>query len=272
MSDKDKYSIESAVADLLVSSEHNKYEFSGGQKKIYNQLCVIRDILDCFAGDNFDVSIRLDGHMARALEMIKANVTGLKAELEERKTIEEALRKNEERYRSLARVDPLTEIYNRRHFEELALTELERMLRGKGKCCIAMIDIDHFKIINDTHGHLIGDMFLVELAKTVHEQIRNIDLFARYGGEEFILLLPQTNLKNGISVLERVRKAVEAAHLDITGNKVGITVSIGVSEISSSGLTSSNIKNKLVKAIDEADKALYAAKKSGRNNVKAFKA
>jgi len=166
------------------------------------------------------------------------------------------------RVESLAIMDPLTGIYNRRRFETIFNSEFKRATRYQLPLSCMMIDIDHFKKVNDTHGHQEGDTVLKELSQVVQATIREVDTPARWGGEEFVVLSPNTTLENGLRAAERVRKAVaNHAFTGMDGKKV--TVSIGVAAIPAPDLDSQD------KLIHAADIAMYAAKKNGRNRVEA---
>lgn len=165
------------------------------------------------------------------------------------------LRKQNE-VEELAMIDQLTKIYNRRYFFDAAEKEIRKSIRHQAPLCIAMIDIDHFKVVNDTYGHPEGDQILKRLALLVSETIRKEDIFARYGGEEFVLLMPYTNVMKAEVVAERVRKAVEQYEFNVIGK---ITVSIGICKV--------DVEKTLIENVDIADDALYQAKNKGRNQV-----
>ncbi|MBP9694624.1 MAG: GGDEF domain-containing protein, partial [Alphaproteobacteria bacterium] len=175
-------------------------------------------------------------------------------EITDRKIFENELRR-------LATVDPLTGCFNRRRFLELANMEFVRAERYNLSLCVMMLDIDHFKSINDTFGHAVGDEALIKLAKVVKGMIRDTDIFGRFGGEEFALLLPNTNLVDGQKIAERVREAIGGIKLSSNEDVICFTVSIG--------LTHYLVKmdDTISKALQRADEALYVAKKSGRNKV-----
>jgi diguanylate cyclase (GGDEF)-like protein len=171
-------------------------------------------------------------------------------------------------YRQLAITDPLTGIFNRRHFYELAESELQRTCRYGRPLAVIMIDIDHFKQVNDSYGHAIGDQVLQALARLVRETLRPIDIFARYGGEEFIVLLPETDLIGVRSVAERLCCKIAETPLPIKPNHINMTISIGASAFDPSAqLFPSFQEGILDQLINLADKALYEAKKAGRNRV-----
>lgn len=155
--------------------------------------------------------------------------------------------------------DELTGLYNRRYLIGAVNGEVRRAERSSEMFCLLLLDIDYFKRINDTFGHLAGDRVLKQLSQTVLGQLRMIDCFGRYGGEEFILLMPQTDLKGALIAAERIRHDIEQINFDIGGVKTTISVSIGVAELFD-GETSEQV-------IARADLALYAAKDGGRNKV-----
>lgn len=162
-------------------------------------------------------------------------------------------------FENLARTDPLTGIYNRRHFMELAINEIERTSRNKSGCFIIMFDIDHFKIINDKYGHTAGDKVIREIALRLKEALRSYDLLARYGGEEFIILVTDINQEKAVNLAERIRLNIEEEPFKYKNNRIKVTASLGVAEASNSrGLNTS---------IELADKALYMAKEKGRNKT-----
>lgn len=170
-----------------------------------------------------------------------------------------------DRLRNLAAVDQLTQVWNRRQFFELAAIETSRSMRRLSTSVIMMLDIDHFKKVNDEYGHNFGDYALCEVAQSCKRSIRSIDIFARYGGEEFALLMPETSLNEGVIAAERIRTSIAAQPLKTrTGNEVALTVSIGVTE---ARLNEVGIDE----AIGLADRALYCAKKKGRNRVEIFR-
>ncbi|GAA6134978.1 diguanylate cyclase [Oceaniserpentilla sp. 4NH20-0058] len=160
-----------------------------------------------------------------------------------------------------ATTDPLTELMNRRHFFELADRELEQTRRSSRPLSFIMVDIDYFKQVNDVHGHLIGDAALIKLAELLKDQLRKVDFCGRYGGEEFVLCLPNTPAKGAFEVAERIRDAL--AHIKIDTPKGGpltFTISLGIAQ--------NNNDNKVEDILKRADKALYEAKESGRNQTK----
>jgi two-component system cell cycle response regulator len=166
---------------------------------------------------------------------------------------------HEEIYR-LTTVDGLTQVFNKRYFTETADREISRCHRYGRALTLIMFDIDHFKKINDSFGHLAGDHVLKQLASVVKTKIRREDVFARYGGEEFAVLLPEVTLKSAASLAEKVRKLVEGHHFSFEDEAIPLTVSLGCASVTKDIQDSSA----LIKA---ADDRLYAAKHAGRNRV-----
>lgn len=156
----------------------------------------------------------------------------------------------------LASTDKLTGAWNRRHFEQIALAEMNRASRHKQPLSILILDIDYFKHINDNYGHQIGDAVLVKLACILKENIRASDLLTRWGGEEFIILTPFTSVNEAVDLAERLRLKVSTTNFSKVNN---ITISIGVAQFQ----TLENLTN----FIKRADTALYQAKNSGRNTL-----
>lgn len=166
-----------------------------------------------------------------------------------------------ELYESSVR-DPLTGMFNRKHFNERLLSELAFATRHKTELSLLLLDIDHFKRVNDTWGHLAGDQVLRSLGAIVGRTIRTEDVFARYGGEEFAIIARDINAVGGIALGERVRTLVEAARIDFEGNVLRVTVSVGVVTLRCIG--SAVTPDAMVSL---ADKRLYDAKANGRNCV-----
>jgi len=161
-----------------------------------------------------------------------------------------------EEYAHQAYYDALTNIYNRKRFEELFEQQLQRSFLLKEHFCVVMIDIDHFKQVNDTYGHLVGDTVLVSLSKLVSENIRQTDTFARWGGEEFVLILPNISIELAEQVLTHLRMKIESYFFEEVKQ---ITCSFGLTAY----LEGDTIQSML----QRADIALYEAKKAGRNRV-----
>ena len=173
----------------------------------------------------------------------------------------EELRSKNEVLETLAITDPLTEAYNRRHFFELAEQEVQRAVRYQHPLSLMLIDVDHFKIVNDTYGHQVGDEVLVKIVQLFQENIRAIDVFARYGGEEFVVLLPETGCEETRGLAERICSLVSETPILSGESTVSVTLSIGVT--CWQGDQEFNFDHLL----SQADSALYQAKGMGRNSV-----
>jgi diguanylate cyclase (GGDEF)-like protein/PAS domain S-box-containing protein len=165
-----------------------------------------------------------------------------------------------EKAQQLATEDSLTKVHNRRYFYELAQKELERSRRYHNPLSIIMLDIDHFKKVNDRYGHGVGDQVLIEFVKRVQKELRSSDIFARYGGEEFVILVVESDLEKAFQAAERIREKVNANPFEISGFEPIISISLGVAEMDEN-------TQSLDLLMDCADKAMYEAKQSGRNRV-----
>ncbi|MDO6563617.1 diguanylate cyclase [Amphritea sp. 1_MG-2023] len=164
----------------------------------------------------------------------------------------------------LASTDPLTQLFNRRHFSLAANLLLEQAKQTGQPVSIAMIDIDHFKQINDTYGHALGDKSIKRVADVIRGQCRHEDILARYGGEEFVILMPDTVLHEGYVVAERIRQALEKMTIQVDRDQsVSCTISVGLAEVDADAPDLQN-------TIDHADQALYSAKNNGRNQSQLY--
>lgn len=185
------------------------------------------------------------------------SVVGVLVDVTERKAmIEEMCR--------LARTDSLTGMWNRGYFMELAGRELNRARRKGCDLALLMIDVDHFKAINDTHGHDAGDIALVELARLFDESVREVDVAARLGGEEFAVLLPEASVEDACAVAARVARAVRLAVVESPVGPLRMTVSIGLASLEGP-------QDSIDSLLKYSDIALYAAKKNGRDRVEVYR-
>lgn len=160
----------------------------------------------------------------------------------------------------LARVDSLTRTYNRRYFTELATGEIARCQTLHQPLSLLLLDVDHFKIINDTYSHLVGDQVLVQIGWSIRKIIRETDLLGRYGGDEFLLLLPNTTRSQALSLAERICTTIAASRFDSDCGPVQVTVSIGIANAQLD-------QDSVLMLLRKADRALYQAKNAGRNRV-----
>jgi diguanylate cyclase (GGDEF)-like protein len=161
---------------------------------------------------------------------------------------------------SLALTDPLTGLQNRRSLFELGRVEFSRAYRMNRPLCCMMLDVDHFKQVNDNYGHPVGDQVLQEFAERCKNSTRAVDLIGRYGGEELIVLMPETERETALQVAERLRSSIEATPIKVSNGEVELTVSIGVA-------ARDDFTTDLETLIARADQAMYIAKHKGRNRV-----
>jgi len=163
----------------------------------------------------------------------------------------------------LAIIDGLTGLYNRRFFQQTLEKEFARSKRHKTKLSLAMFDIDHFKNVNDTYGHQFGDKVLAEIAKIIKSSLRKTDYITRYGGEEIVVVLPDTEMKQALIPIERIRKKIEKKNFNYKDKAIKVTISCGLSEV----MQDINTHEELLLQVD---KCLYASKKAGRNKTTCF--
>jgi diguanylate cyclase (GGDEF)-like protein len=166
---------------------------------------------------------------------------------------------HEEIYR-MTIIDGLTQIYNKRYLYEALEREIIRGRRHERELCILMFDIDHFKRINDVHGHLAGDYVLKEVARVVQARIRRDEVFARYGGEEFAIILPETPISGATALAETLRQKVADHSFVFQADSIKVTISLGAALMEEGDRTAADL-------IKRADEKLYQAKRTGRNRV-----
>lgn len=170
---------------------------------------------------------------------------------------------------ALASVDDLTQLYNRRYFFERFNQEVERAMRYQRPVSCIILDIDFFKQVNDSYGHLAGDQVLIDIANILKNNCRQSDLAGRYGGEELIILLPETEASGAMIIAERIREMIEEHQtLDGKGVVIAVTVSMGIAS-----LTGPELRNldKSERIVQYADDALLLAKKKGRNRIELYR-
>jgi len=162
--------------------------------------------------------------------------------------------------RDLAQRDGLTGVYNRQHFERLGTAEFIRAKRFNTPLTLVMIDIDDFKNINDTHGHIAGDAVLKQVAKLISENIRELDVFARFGGDEFVLLMPNTSLAEAQILIDRLDKALRTLHIHFENAHIALSASFGITQLDQ--------EEKFEKVLVAADKRLYEKKRTRLTNLR----
>ncbi len=180
----------------------------------------------------------------------------LKEEVEERIRVAEELEKKNAVLDRMAVTDGLTRLYNHRHIIERLTHEIAEATRYKFELSIIMLDIDHFKRINDNFGHQVGDEVLVKVSEAITDLLRQVDLVGRYGGEEFLVIIPHTDREGSIITAERIRQEVEAIKFD--NNDIKVTISGGVCTLD---------KEDCSELIMKADNLMYKSKQKGRNRI-----
>jgi diguanylate cyclase (GGDEF)-like protein len=198
--------------------------------------------------------------LVHEIEDMQSTSEDYRRQLEHANTTIQAQQEILERFRIDSKMDYLTKIANRRAFETRLAEEFERMKRYKSVFTLIMVDIDHFKKVNDVYGHSAGDQILRLVAQVLEDETRFNDFVSRYGGEEFVVLLPESKGDQGRYVAEKIRRAVENASFMHVDEKIKVTVSAGVGEVVAESDTPETF-------VDRVDAALYQAKKNGRNRV-----
>jgi diguanylate cyclase (GGDEF)-like protein len=177
------------------------------------------------------------------------------------KKLQDELKRSNELLLELSNTDHLTGLFNRRYMMEALEREVQRSVRKGGTLSLVLLDIDHFKRVNDDYGHQQGDTVLKRVALQLQKELRNYDCAARYGGEEFVAILPDSNLKESVFVADRIRMAIQGARFDTPLDTLNLTVSLGVA------CFSQEYAPTVDGFIKMADDALYRAKANGRNRV-----
>jgi len=198
--------------------------------------------------DAQEIAIRLDTLLARKFE-----ADMLRNRLDERL--------------GLALRDPLTGLYNRRYGNAYLGRMIEEAAKTGHPFAVMLLDLDRFKAVNDTYGHIVGDDVLVEAGKRLGENLREIDLLARYGGEEFVIALPETGLEGASIAAERLRRVIGEVPICLASHGIEVTVTVSIGVAVFSGGEAGNSLPAPQDLIEQADAALYASKSDGRNLV-----
>jgi len=234
--------------------------------RVTTQIARINRVVEQVRRGKLDARVDVTGSgilrpLAKGINSMVARIAVTQEELQQQiAQATQELRDQKEAAEQAARTDALTGVASRRAFSEAAEAEMQRALRYRSELSLLMMDLDHFKAVNDTHGHVIGDAVLVSFAQTVLQQVRKVDLVARLGGEEFVVLLPNISAEQSMALAERIRLAFANSHLQVDGQPLHFTVSIGVAQFDPTELT-------LTGWLARADAALYRAKAQGRNRV-----
>lgn len=209
--------------------------------------------------DDLDMVQNVVGSILEETGVVLSSQENLQRQMEqtsrELNTLHEELRKREE----LAHTDELTRLYNRRAFNVRLAEEINRARRYHHTLSLIMLDLDDFKKVNDTYGHLVGDRLLAMTAKAIELTIRGADVASRYGGEEFAIICPQTDLKGACRLAERLRSAIDGTDFTVRGVSIRATISLGVALL--------NDDDGPDDLVDRADRSLYLAKRTGKNRV-----
>jgi len=223
------------------------YEIETGTIKPYSQL--LQEANDELGRLNLSYE-----QLVMELKQAQARTEQLAAELGEANA----------RLRELVSRDGLTGLYNHRHFQEMLHKEVSEAMRYARPLTLILFDVDFFKKVNDGYGHPAGDAVLKRIASYVAETVRSSDLVARYGGEEFAIILPETDVREAVVLAERIRRGIETMEIDVGNHqpRLRVTVSLGLSGLKPGA--SEHVQSEMIEA---ADKALYAAKGSGRNKL-----
>lgn len=177
------------------------------------------------------------------------------------KKLQDELKRSNDLLLEISNTDHLTGLFNRRYMMDALEKEVQRSTRKGGNLSLILLDIDHFKVVNDSFGHLQGDVVLQKVAQQLQKELRSYDCAARYGGEEFVAILPDSTLKESVFVADRIRLAIQGTRFNGPLARLGITVSLGVSWFSPEQAPTVD------GFIKQADDALYRAKSNGRNRV-----
>jgi len=243
------WKIKETVYDFGFSTEINVNE-------IWDKICEqIQEIFPLF-----DLEVGKDEYI-QIIENARAELSNLSVEM-----INNSIQQSKEMEALKKQVirDSMTQLYNHHHFRQLLQSELSRAQRYKRPLSLLFGDIDHFKIINDTYGHLAGDRVIKALAAKLRMATRESDHAARYGGEEFAVILTETTKESAILIAERLRSEIESMDITYGGNSISITMSFGIADLTD------NKQADIDELISRADKALYQAKEQGRNSCVTF--
>ena len=197
------------------------------------------------------------GHLTQVFNQMTDNLRRSRDEFE---AASQTLQKQNKLLETLSITDSLTGLYNRKKLDDILADQFARFKRNQRAFAILMLDIDHFKRLNDTYGHLAGDQVLSSVARTLFSSIRNIDFTARYGGEEFVIVLPETTLSAAREMAERIRIQVSGASYQFNDQSIAVTLSIGIANSRDSDQSADTI-------LARADRMLYEAKRAGRDRV-----
>jgi diguanylate cyclase len=234
--------------ETLESNAESATDLAQLKNLVQSQIGNIRQALD-----HYQHSEQEQSQLASQLEALAKKIKVMEDDAEKNRMVLE-----KQRFKALH--DPLTELPNREYYNERVSYEYHRWQRYNRPLTLAVFDIDHFKKINDTHGHQAGDRVLKVIGRSVAKRLREVDFFCRFGGEEFVALMPETSLDDAMPVLDTIRAAIANASFNYKEQPISITLSVGVTEFKAN--------DDVETAFARADGALYAAKSGGRNCIK----
>jgi diguanylate cyclase (GGDEF)-like protein len=247
--------------------------------QIHEDLTAIRETITAFSAGDFSPDITIQGIIPDYLKTLQTHIHQL-AKKESLKIINDELRKevehiehlkeSEAHLEFLASHDPLTGLINRRSFIEIASSELANAAELYVPCCLAMMDIDHFTKFNETHGQEAGDEALRHTVKTIESKLRKHDFLGRYGEGKFILFFYGVDEKIGLKVLERLRENLSETPVPLENGSAAIHASFGFVAARTDEKEKVEEKGYILKLIEDADAALFAAKQAGRDRVAVF--
>ncbi|MFH0765469.1 MAG: diguanylate cyclase [Calditrichota bacterium] len=213
---------------------------------------------------SIDLMRTINRELGRATLTYDQLVRELETAVKKIENLAHKLEETNQRLREVSNYDPLTKVYNRRYFDEFLTWNFNRATRYETTLGCLMIDLDHFKKVNDTHGHLSGDQVLQSVAAALQKTLRNTDIIARYGGEEFVVLLPETNPRSVRLTAKRAHKAISKVKVEAGGSVISVTASIGFVAFNREDCPDINTPGDLV---ETADKRMYQAKNHGRDQI-----
>ncbi len=241
------------VTEQISKGDYSRTIFSNGRDEISRLACSFNKMTDNLKESEAKL-LEYNRNLENIVEKRTFELRNAKLELEE---AYKNLNDEKEILKTMSITDYLTDIFNRRYIVQKLEEEIQRNVRHKKGICILILDIDYFKRVNDTYGHLFGDEVLINVSKTIKQSIREIDILGRYGGEEFLLILPYTKLEEARIVAERIRNNVKSIIFSV--KDLNITISGGLSEFSQS-------ENSAL-LLQRADEFLYEAKYQGRDRI-----
>jgi diguanylate cyclase (GGDEF)-like protein len=217
--------------------------------KIIDRISAIKKVIENSRVEDRSRNIKADKEMA----VLRQNLHRMKKEIDSAK-------KRSETLEAEVLTDPLTQSFNRRAYDQRIAEELKRFRRYQTIFSIILLDVDHFKKINDHYGHAVGDLCLKEMINRIRPLLRETDFLARYGGEEFVVILPETKIDGTWNAAEKIRSLIEKTEFLHKGENVAVTISLGATQVRDQDKTHADI-------FERVDKAMYQAKQSGRNKV-----